>query len=204
MNTTEKAMTNILDRRRTIQLALAALPALLSLRNDNARAAVTVAPGAATSGAQHDFDYFLGSWKVHHRKLKKRLVGSHEWVEFDGTTTCQSLLGGIANMNDSVVNSAGGPYRGLGLRAFDAKTNTWADWYLDGRDPSAIDAPGIGRFNNGVGTFLSDDIFEGRPIKVRGIFSSQSGVLAQWEQAYSADDGKTWETNWVMRHVRIG
>jgi hypothetical protein len=196
-------MTTIPDRRRVVQLALTALPALLCLRNESAHAAVAVAPSAATGGAEHDFDFFLGSWKVHHRKLKKRLAGSNEWEEFDGTTTCQSLLGGIANMNDSVVNRQGGSYTGLGLRAFDAKTHTWADWYLDGRDPSAIDSPGIGRFTKGVGTFLSDDTFEGRPIKVRGIFSSQSPTLAQWEQAFSADDGRTWETNWVMRHVRI-
>jgi len=196
-------MTTIPDRRRAIQLVFTALPALLSLRNEGAGAAVAVAAGEATGGAQHDFDFFLGSWKVHHRKLKKRLSGSNEWDEFDGTTTCQSLLGGIANMNDSVVNAAGGSYTGLGLRAFDAKTHTWADWYLDGRNPSAIDSPGIGRFTKGVGTFLSDDTFEGRPIKVRGIFSSLSGTSAQWEQAYSADGGKTWETNWVMQHVRI-
>jgi hypothetical protein len=196
-------MTIISDRRRVIQLALTALPALLSLRAESALATGATAPGAATGGAEHDFDFFLGSWKVHHRKLKKRLAGSNEWEEFDGTTICQSLLGGIANMNDSVVNAAGGSYTGLGLRAFDAKTHTWADWYLDGRDPSAIDSPGIGRFTKGVGTFLSDDTFQGRPIKVQGIFSSLSGTSAQWEQAFSADGGKTWETNWVMRHERI-
>ena len=105
-------------------------------------------------------------------------------------------------MNDSVVNAGDGSYTGLGLRAFDATTKTWADWYLDGRSPTAIDSPGIGRFTNGVGTFLSDDTFEGRPIKVRGIFSSQSGTLAHWDQAFSADGGRTWETNWVMRYTR--
>jgi hypothetical protein len=90
----------------------------------------------------------------------------------------------------------------MGLRAFDAKTNLWADWYLDGRNPTKIDVPGIGRFTNGIGIFLSDETFEGKPIKVRGTFSHITASSLQWEQAFSPDTGKSWETNWVMRFVR--
>jgi len=139
---------------------------------------------------------------VKHRRLKKRLAGNNEWEEFDSTTKCQSLFGGMANLNESISNRASGSARGLGLRAFDAKTNSWADWYLSASNPLTIDAPGIGRFANGVGTFLSDDTFEGKPIKVRGIFSPITPTTAQWEQAFSPDGGITWETNWVMRYTR--
>ena len=90
----------------------------------------------------------------------------------------------------------------MGLRGFDAKTNTWADWYLDANDPSSLGVPGLGRFADGIGTFLSDETFEGRPVKVRGIFTPISSSSAQWEQAFSPDGGKTWETNWVMRYTR--
>lgn len=191
------------DRRRILQLSLAAIPTLATLFTASSALATEVAkPVVAGEGPAHDFDFFLGSWRVKHRRLKKRLAGSHDWEEFDGTTTCQSILGGIANMNDSLVNSPNGFHRGLGLRAFDAKTNTWADYYLDGRNPLQIDPPGIGRFANGVGTFLSDDTFDGKPIKVRGQFTSLTPKLMTWEQAFSADGGKSWETNWVMRYTR--
>jgi hypothetical protein len=191
-------MTNDPDRR-TMMLALGGLSALALV----AQAGPAAADGAnLATGASRDFDFFLGSWDVHHRRLKTRLVGSTEWEEFGGTTLCQSLMGGIANINDSIVERPARTSRSIGLRAYDAQTGNWADWSLSGRNPTSIDAPGVGRFENGVGVFLSDDSFDGRPIKVRGRFSSLNPRLAQWEQAFSADAGQTWETNWIMRYAR--
>lgn len=159
--------------------------------------------GTGGAGSEHDFDFFLGSWKVSHRRLKVRLANNNDWEEFGGATECRPLLGGTANLNDSIVNRPGGSYRGLGLRAYDAKTSTWADWYLSTRNPTTIDVPGIGRFANGVGTFLSDDTHDGKLVKVRGLWSHITPNSLQWEQAFSPDGGKTWETNWVMRYTRI-
>lgn len=198
-------ITDVNPERRFLMQAslLALLPGLIS--SGSAVAGITTKAAAGETAAHaHDFDFFLGSWRVSHRRLRQRLVNNNEWEEFDGTTRCQSLLGGIANMNDSVVNRPGRFSRGLGLRAFDARTNTWADWYLSSSNPTEIGAPGLGRFANGVGTFFSDETFEGRPIKVRGIFSPLTADSLQWEQAFSPDEGKTWETNWVMTYVRMG
>lgn len=75
---------------------------------------------------------------------------------------------------------------------------------LDARDPHRIDVPIIGRFQDGIGTFVSDDTFRDRPIKVRGLWSRITPTSLQWEQAFSPDGGKTWETNWVMRYTRTG
>jgi hypothetical protein len=194
-------MTNP-DRRRMLQILLAA--GLLPLGTaGNVLAEPDFIPNAGGAGPEHDFDFFLGSWKVSHRRLKVRLANNNDWEEFDGATECRPLLGGTANLNDSIVNRPGGSYRGLGLRAYDRKTSTWADWYLSTRNPSTIDIPGIGRFSNGVGTFLSDDRHDGKPIKVRGLWSRITPDSLQWEQAFSPDRGKTWETNWVMRYARI-
>ena len=179
--------------RRAVLLALSALPTL---------AAPEALAQPAAGGSIHDFDFFVGSWTVHHRRLKKRLAGNDDWEEFEGTTTCQSLLGGVMNLNESSARRPSGSSSGLGLRAFDARTGVWADWYLGASDPLNLGEPGLGRFENGVGTFLSDESFEGRPVRVRGQFRSLSPDLAQWEQAFSPDGGATWETNWVMRYSR--
>ena len=184
-------------RRQVLQWTLAGLPALLTLAGLG-----TAVPAATAAGAGHDFDFFLGSWHVHHRRLRKRLVGSKDWDEFEGSTRCQSLLGGVVNINESESRRNGKTYSGLGIRAYDAASGQWADWYLDGGNPLSIDAPGIGRFAQGVGTFLSDDTYEGKAVKVRGIFTPIAADTCQWEQAYSVDQGKTWETNWVMRYTR--
>ncbi len=189
------------DRRKIVQLSLLASAAGL-LPLGEALAAFAGEAGAAAGEASHDFDFFVGSWSVKHRRLKQRLVGSRDWQEFDGTCRCWSLLGGLANINERIAHRPDGTSHGLGLRAFDAKSGTWADWNLSSKEPHKIDVPIIGRFEKGVGTFLSDDTHEGTPIKVRGMFSKIQPASAQWEQAFSTDGGATWETNWVMNYTR--
>lgn len=163
-----------------------------------------VTPAAlARAPAVHDFDSFMGKWQVRHRRLKQRLAGSNDWEEYEGTSHWQPLLGGIANCNETVTQRAGATYRSLGLRAFDAKTNVWTDWSLSGQDPTRITVDGVGQFANGVGTFLADDTFEGKPIRVRGTFKLPTPRSMQWEQAFSPDGGRTWETNYVMHHTRV-
>lgn len=187
------------DRRHVLALA-AALPAL-GLPGTQA-AAQDPAPLPAGQAARGDFDFFLGSWRVEHRRLRERLAGSDNWQTFEGRTICQSLFGGLVNLNESVATRDGRTTYGMGLRALDERAGRWADWYLAESDLGKIDPPLYGRFANGVGTFLANDMFEGRPILVRGQFSSVSPSEARWEQAFSADRGASWEVNWIMRYLR--
>lgn len=180
-----------LERRQLLAL-FAAVPALVAVSSAN-----------GTSNAPRDFDAFLGRWQVRHRRLKERLAGNNDWEEYEGTSHWQSILGGSANFNESVVHRSGETYQSLGLRAYDAKTDGWTDWSLSGRDPTKITVDGVGRFANGVGTFFADDKFAGKPIRVRGIFTSLTARAMRWEQAFSPDGGHTWETNYVMEHTRL-
>ena len=152
----------------------------------------------------HDFDFLAGEWRTHHRRLKERLVSSHEWVEFDGTLDTRLLMGGWANSGDNWFNVPGGAYRGVSLRSYDSKTGQWAIWWLDSRDPfGALDPPMKGRFTNGGANFYADDTFKGKPIRVRYIWSRITLTSAHWEQAYSANGGQTWETNWITDFERV-
>lgn len=151
----------------------------------------------------HDFDFFVGKWRVHHRRLKARLAGSHEWEEFEGTSEMQMSMGGQGNSDDNVIGLPGGAYRAMSIRGYDPKTQTWAIWWLDARNPHTIEPPVMGNFQDGVGTFEGDDIFNGKPIKVRFIWSGITANSAHWEQAFSPDGGKTWETNWIMDLARV-
>ena len=65
-----------------------------------------------------------------------------------------------------------------------------------------IDVPVVGRFVDGVGTFLAEDTFEGRPIVVRFLWTRTDTPSPRWEQAFSEDGGTTWETNWEMDFTR--
>jgi hypothetical protein len=152
----------------------------------------------------HDFDFLVGQWHVHSRKLKERLMGSHDWEEFDGTIRSYPLMGGLCNVDDTKFDMPEGVYRGIAPRAYDPKTGLWAIWWVDGRNPhGALDPPVKGRFVHGVGTFYADDTLRGKPIKVRFVWSDITQSSAHWEQSYSGDGGKTWEVNWSQVLQRV-
>ena len=108
-----------------------------------------------------------------------------------------------SNVDDNLLNMPGDTYRGVGLRSYDPKSGQWAIWWLDSRNPFGdLDPPVKGRFENGVGSFYADDTLRGQKIRVRFTWSQITPASAHWEQAFSPDGGKTWETNWVMEFVR--
>ena len=187
-----------MNRRMAMQSAALAL-AGLTARSASAQE-VPLPEGAAS---RHDFDYFLGSWRVEHRRLRNRLAGSNDWEAFAGRTHCQQMFGGLVNLNESISYRGGRISYGMGLRALDEPGGRWADWYLSAGNLSKIDPPLYGRFSKGVGIFLSRETFEGRQVLVRGQFASVNRGEARWEQAFSVDEGATWETNWVMRYLKM-
>ena len=199
-------MTPNPDRRNLVRLSLLAAVAAnsLSLRSACANNPGLLESAAAPDPSVHDFDLFFGTWRARHRRLKERLADNTEWTEFDGTSTMHRLLGGYGNLDDNVFYLPGGTYRGVSLRAFDPGSKRWAIWWLDGRAPHTLDAPVIGRFENGVGTFVGDDTLRGKPIKVRYQWSRITSTSRQWEQAFSPDGGKNWETNWITQFTRTG
>ncbi len=142
----------------------------------------------------NDFDFLAGSWDLANRRLKKALAGCTEWEVFPSTLWCMSLLGGAANIDETTF--PGKDYLGLTLRLFNPKREEWSLYSMNSRNPF-IDLPQVGRFIDGVGDFLGDDTYEGQSIRVRFRWSNITANSAHWEQAFSADNEKTWETNWM-------
>jgi hypothetical protein len=146
----------------------------------------------------HDFDFLEGAWVVEHRRLKHRLARSDEWERFSGTNEMRLMLGGAANMDDNVLNAPEGAYRAASIRAFEAGSRKWSIWWLDGRHPGELDPPVVGVFCDGVGVFFGEATWNGKAIQVRFTWSEAGSASPRWEQAFSLDGGKTWETNWFM------
>ena len=149
----------------------------------------------------HDFDFLFGEWSVTHRKLKKRLQDNSEWLTFPGTLRVRPILGGAGNVDENVLHDPAGTYEASSIRIFDPASGNWSIYWMDGRT-SGIDKPVVGRFNGPVGQFFNDDVFEGRPIKVRFTYENRGADEARWEQAFSNDGGRSWEPNWTMRFKR--
>jgi hypothetical protein len=144
-----------------------------------------------------DFDFWMGRWTAHNRRLKARLAGSDEWDEFESTSVARPILGGLGN-EDEFRTDFGGGYVGMSFRFFDPVKRQWSIYWADSRRSGELDPPVFGTFSGDTGVFEGPDVFEGRPILVRFIWSGITTPTPRWEQAFSDDDGETWETNWIM------
>jgi len=148
-----------------------------------------------------DFDFLIGSWRVHHRRLKERLANSHEWIEFEGTCVSRKILGRAGNIDENFLNLPGDAYHAVALRTYDPAKAQWSIWWIDGRYPAELDPPLVGGFKDGIGTFYADHAFRGKPIRVRFLWTNLN-TKPHWEQAFSEDEGATWEINWTMEFSR--
>jgi hypothetical protein len=159
----------------------------------------------APPGRIDDFDFLVGRWKVHHRRLVGRLVGSTTWEEFDGECAMQKMLGGQANVDDNVLHAPAGTYHAITVRVFDPGASAWSIFWIDSRyPPSEIESPVVGGFDGNRGLFFSDDELDGRPVRTRFIWHADAPDSCRWEQALSVDVGVTWESNWYMDFRRSG
>ena len=148
---------------------------------------------------RRDFDFFYGAWTVQHRMLRRRGSDCDEWLEFFGTAACRGLIGGICNVEENDMPARRS--QGVAFRSFDIARRTWSIHWVSSTD-GLVTEPVHGRFENGEGRFYGVDLDDGRPVKVSFLWSDITPDSAQWSQAFSYDDGQTWETNWVMQFTR--
>jgi hypothetical protein len=159
---------------------------------------------AQVRDGSRDFDFFVGTWRSCQRRLRERLKGSHAWEEFEGTTVARMVLDGRGNMDEVTLERASGRAMGLTLRLYDPTTRQWNLYWADSvNSVSGPLTPVIGRFENGRGEFYAHEPFEGRNIFVRFTWSDITPTSAHWEQAFSEDGGRTWETNWTADFTRV-
>ena len=152
----------------------------------------------------NDFDFLVGEWQTTQRKMVKPLSGSDEWETATGTVVNYRMFDGIfyAALLDELDLPVFG-FKGISLRLLDPATQEWSIYWVNSRNGKLALPPVVGRFDeHGVGEFFSDEEWEGRTIRVRYRWSDITETSAHWEQAFSTDEGKTWETNWQADFTR--
>jgi hypothetical protein len=150
-----------------------------------------------------DFDFLIGTWEVANRRLREPLSGRTDWDEFPASVTCHgALFDGAANLDE--IRFPTKSFCGLTLRLFEPETQQWTLNWVNSAN-GQLTPPMIGRFGpDGRGEFSGPDTHNGDAIQCRFVWSDISATTARWEQAFSADEGRTWETNWTMRFRRVG
>jgi hypothetical protein len=151
---------------------------------------------------QHDFDFHIGNWKTHLRRLLNPLTGSTTWVEYDGTTVVRKVWNGRANLVELVADGPAGHFEGLSLRLYNPQSHQWSLNFAN-VNSGTIAQPTIGEFKNGRGEFFNQETLNGRAIFVRFIISDITPNSCRFEQSFSDDGGKTWEVNWIAIDTRV-
>jgi hypothetical protein len=196
-------ITAIHKQRPGLILATTLLPILPAAAPAAAQAPVPAQVAAQHDGA-HDFDFLIGDWKAHVKRLPDRLVGSNKWIEYDGISNHKKLLDSNANFEEFQVENAkeGLHIKGQTLRLYNPESHQWSIYLLD-LDKGTLDTPPVvGQFDGKRGEFYDQEVWKGRAVLVRYVWSDLSPKSARMEQSFSADGGKTWEVNWICELSR--
>jgi hypothetical protein len=153
---------------------------------------------------EHGFDFEIGTWQIHLSRLQDRLAGSKTWVKFDGTSVTRKVWDGRANLEEFETDSPTGHIEGLTLRVYNPQTRQWSIYWANSKDPALGQPiqPMVGEFKNGRGEFYDQELWKGRTVYVRFIWSEMTPNSAHFEQSYSDDGGRTWEVNWITDQTR--
>jgi hypothetical protein len=159
-------------------------------------------PPPAPRDGQRDFDFEIGRWRTRLTRLLRPLTGSTTWVQYEGTTVVRKVWDGRANLVELEVDGPAGHLQALSLRLYNPDTRQWSLNFSNSR-AGVMSPPSVGAFKDGRGEFFDDETLDGRPILVRFVITPLTPDSIRFEQAFSADAGKTWEVNWIATDERL-
>ena len=166
------------------------------------QSAVASAPSSpVVHDPRHDFDWDIGAWKTVQHRLLHPLTGSTTWVEYHGTDIVHRIWDGA---NSGIIEADGpaGHLEIYTIRLYDPDTHEWGVSFTN---PALgkMSLPVIGGFKDGQGEFYDQEVYDGKTIFVRFSISGISADKCHFEQAFSTDGGKTWETNFIVDETRM-
>jgi hypothetical protein len=163
----------------------------------------SVQEAATPRDGQHDFDFEIGNWKSHVKRLMHPLTGSTTWAEYEGTTVVRKIWNGRANLTELEADGPAGHLENLSLRLYNPESRQWSLNYASSRGGAVNLPPTVGQFKDGRGEFYDHEPFNGRMILVRNVWMDITADSCRFEQAFSDDGGKTWEANWIAVDTRV-
>jgi hypothetical protein len=156
---------------------------------------------AVLRDGQHDFDFNFGKWRSHIQTLAHPLTGSTTWVKTEATITVSKIWDGKANVEELEIDGPGGHFEGTNLYLYNPQSHQWSQT-LAVSAVGTLGVPATGEFKNGRGELYSQEVHNGRTILLRIIWSEIKPDSHRFEEAYSDDGGKTWETNLIANGER--
>jgi len=158
-------------------------------------------PKAVVRDGQHDFDFNIGVWKTHIKRVLDPLSGSTQSIELNGTVTVRKVWDGRAQLEEIETEGPNGHWEGLTLFLYNPAAHQWSQNFVDGK-VGVLTLPQIGSFKDGRGELFASDTVNGRTILVRGVWSEIKPDSHRFEESYSDDGGKTWAPAFIANLTR--
>ncbi|HEY2469648.1 MAG TPA: hypothetical protein VGI45_17640 [Terracidiphilus sp.] len=175
-----------------IAIFTAALLACIAVPSRCAAADDTNAPAKALRDGSHDFDFNVGVWHTHIRRILDPLSGSPDFIELNGTVTVRKVWGGRAELEEIETDGPKGRWEGLSLFLYNPQSHQWSQSFLNSQRPD-LGTPLIGEFRDGRADLFGGDTFKGKSIIVRGVWSDVQPDSHRYVESYSDDGGQTWK-----------
>ena len=159
-------------------------------------------PKPANHDGQHDFDFNIGVWQTHIKRILDPLSGATRSIELNGTVTVRKVWNGRAQLEEIETDGPNGHWEGLTVFLYNPEAHQWSQTFANGKS-GVLTTPLVGSFTRGRGELYSQETVDGRSVFVRGVWSDITPDSHHFEQSYSDDGGKTWAPAFIANLTRL-
>jgi hypothetical protein len=150
----------------------------------------------------HDFDFARGVWHTHVTQVLDPFEGGTHTVTMEGTKTARPVWGGRAWLEEIEADGPDGHWEGATFFLYNPKSGQWSQTYIDSAG-GEMEPPSIGGFKDGRAELFTTEVYQGRSILVRGVWSDITADAHRYEISYSRDGGRTWATAFKADLTRL-
>jgi hypothetical protein len=161
----------------------------------------TSPPTSAVHDGQHDFDFNVGVWHTHIKRIVDPFASSSESVELNGTVTVRKVWDGKAELEEIEADGPKGHWEGLTLFLYNPSAHQWSQSFANSK--VGILSSNIGEFKDGRVVLIGQDTVNDKTILVRAAWSDIKPDSHQYEESYSSDGGTTWVRSFIANLTKL-
>jgi hypothetical protein len=155
----------------------------------------TPTPTPAVHDGQHDFDFNIGVWHTHIKRILDPFASSSESVELNGTVTVRKVWDGKAELEEIEADGPKGHWEGLTLFLYNPSAHQWSQSFANSKVGTL--SSNVGEFKDGRVVLIGQDTVNDKTILVRAVWSDIKPDSHQYEESYSNDGGTTWVRSFI-------
>ena len=165
----------------------------------------TPTPTPAVHDGQHDFDFNIGVWHTHIKRMLDPFASSSESVELNGTVTVRKVWDGKAELEEIEADGPKGHWEGLTLFLYNPSAHQWSQSFVNSKVGAlSFSSTNTGEFRDGRVVLVGqDNSVTDKTILVRAVWSDIKPDSHQYEESYSNDGGTTWVRAFIANLTRL-